>query len=522
MKKVLFYLLLFICSFSTATFAQSYRRVSEKEALYIAQKQFTGKDVDYSTPSGIILENDTIPLSIRQADVANRLSMRYPFRSNNADEVREQPVYLNVTTTAAGQLAEKVGDDINNVDSLIVNGPINDTDFYTLWSGTFYGRLSVINLENAEIINGVIPEWAFCRPKEQVIDGYIYSIGLRRIIFPEGLKVIGQSAFNFVDNLKYINIPTSLQRIERSAFENCWLLKTNPLVFPEGFEKLEERAFMNCSELKGSVVLPSTIKEIGALAFYLSKITSINFPEGLEEIGNKAFFDCRFKEVVISNPNIIWSGESQFGWNLKLEKISLPEEMTYIPPRFLEFCIELKDFRIPSDVKVIKSGAFNECYNLQKLELPAGLEEIEDQAFSECNALEEIVFPASLKTLGAESCTNWTNIKRIYSMAAEPPVCKVNMNSGATPFYPGTPNNIPVYVPTGTAEKYRNAKGWDYFTNFIETDDFPTSTINDINIEQQESKQGIYDLSGRKVTTTEKGKVYIINGKKVITDNNSH
>ncbi|WP_337948897.1 PepSY domain-containing protein, partial [Prevotella pectinovora] len=47
MKKVLFYLLLFICSFSTATFAQSYRRVSEKEALYIAQKQFTGKDVDY-------------------------------------------------------------------------------------------------------------------------------------------------------------------------------------------------------------------------------------------------------------------------------------------------------------------------------------------------------------------------------------------------------------------------------------------------------------------------------------------
>lgn len=104
--------------------------------------------------SAYSISNDTIPLSIRQADVANRLSMRYPFRSNNADEVREQPVYLNVTTTAAGQLAEKVGDDINNVDSLIVNGPINDTDFYTLWSGTFYGRLSVINLENAEIING--------------------------------------------------------------------------------------------------------------------------------------------------------------------------------------------------------------------------------------------------------------------------------------------------------------------------------------------------------------------------------
>lgn len=43
MKKVLFYLLLFICSFSTATFAQSYRRVSEKEALYIAQNNLQVK-----------------------------------------------------------------------------------------------------------------------------------------------------------------------------------------------------------------------------------------------------------------------------------------------------------------------------------------------------------------------------------------------------------------------------------------------------------------------------------------------
>jgi hypothetical protein len=38
-----------------------------------------------------------------------------------------------------------------------------------------------------------------------------------------------------------------------------------------------------------------------------------------------------------------------------------------------------------------------------------------------------------------------------------------------------TPSDIPVYVPKGTADLYRNAVGWNYFTNFIETDDFPTS-----------------------------------------------
>ncbi|WP_224160391.1 hypothetical protein [Prevotella lacticifex] len=30
-------------------------------------------------------------------------------------------------------------------------------------------------------------------------------------------------------------------------------------------------------------------------------------------------------------------------------------------------------------------------------------------------------------------------------------------------------------MPKGTADLYRNAVGWNYFTNFIETDDFPTS-----------------------------------------------
>ena len=60
-------------------------------------------------------------------------------------------------------------------------------------------------------------------------------------------------------------------------------------------------------------------------------------------------------------------------------------------------------------------------------------------------------------------------------MASEPPVCEEStLNPGNTPFGDyepvpnlSTPNDIPVYVPVGTAEKYRKAWGWDYFTNFI-------------------------------------------------------
>lgn len=50
-------------------------------------------------------------------------------------------------------------------------------------------------------------------------------------------------------------------------------------------------------------------------------------------------------------------------------------------------------------------------------------------------------------------------------MASEPPVCEEStLNPGNTPFGDyepvpnlSTPNDIPVYVPVGTAEKYRKA-----------------------------------------------------------------
>jgi len=35
-----------------------------------------------------------------------------------------------------------------------------------------------------------------------------------------------------------------------------------------------------------------------------------------------------------------------------------------------------------------------------------------------------------------------------------------------------------VYVPIGSGEKYRQAFGWNYFTNIIETDKFPTGIVS--------------------------------------------
>lgn len=160
---------------------------------------------------------------------------------------------------------------------------------------------------------------------------------------------------------------------------------------------------------------------------------------------------------------------------------------------------------------------------IKKIELPDGLETIEWEAFCGCDSVEQIVFPATLKKLGQESFCDIPELKRIYCMAEEPPVCEESTHHpGESPFgeynsdsNSSTPNDIPVYVPMGTAEKYRKAWGWNYFTNFIETNDFPTA-IRNVTTEHTDSKSRIYDLNGRKVINPQKGQVYIKNGKKII------
>lgn len=426
-------------------------------------------------------------------------------------------------TSHSGDLATQLGDRIYVIDSLVVRGTVDDADISTLWDASFNGRLSVINLENAEIKNGVMPKCAFWHQKEQLNpDWRVTPIFLRRIILPEGLKRIEERAFFFCVNLEEVNIPSSLQYLGDDAFSDCVNLKTDPLVFPEGFERFGKMVFLRCRSLTGQVVLPSTIKEIGTGLFFSSKISSINLPDGLEKIGDAAFYACRLKEVVIPNSCQKLKGSSNFALNYTLEKISLPEGVDTIPSDFCYVCNQLKEVNIPSTVKIIGLSAFELCSSLKKIELPYGLKAIWQKAFMHCDSLEQVVLPSTLKTLSSDCFSYIRCLKRIYCMAPEPPVCMENPYMiGITPFgdpkdvnSSSTPNDIPVYVPVGSAEKYRKAWGWDYFTNFIETDDFPTA-IYDVTTEHSDSRSSIYDLNGRKVTDTQKGHIYIINGKKV-------
>lgn len=71
-------------------------------------------------------------------------------------------------------------------------------------------------------------------------------------------------------------------------------------------------------------------------------------------------------------------------------------------------------------------------------------------------------------------------------------------------------------MPVGTAQAYRSAVGWSYFTNFIETDDFSQASVDNVAADRQigisggtgcvvirggEFNYGIWTLDGRLVAS---------------------
>lgn len=551
--------LLMCCIFSSAALAQTHS-VSKAEALMIAQRQFQGRDETLVNKYGVPKENvfpimsdgtltqlsaqkydcvhlgdilkssgdmNAILQKSNEYDVANNLD-NLPRRARVINTTRSEKKYKDVTLSQSGTLASVLGDEINDIDSLVVRGPINTADIYTIWSSSFYGWLTVANLEYAHIEGNKLPKNAFWYQSEQYTPGaeYINCILLRRIILPEGLAEIGEGAFCYAINLEDINFPSSLRAIKKRCFSDCISLKVNPLIIPEGVEEIGYMAFVNCKSLTGRVILPTSLKKIKDGAFFSTKITECNFPEGLEEIGDGAFYATRLREVTLPNSCQSFPGGDHFALNYELEKVRFPEGLTVIPISFVENCIKLTEFIMPNSIEVIERRAFWQCGALKELHISSNLKSIGTVGLYYCKGLKTISFPSTLETLGAESCENWKNIKSIYCAAKIPPVCIVSeLNPGWTPFgkygsdfVNRTHQDTPVYVPVGSADLYRNAWGWDYFTNFIETDNFPSAGIynESINNNEKDRDAPLYDLFGREVRDPQPGIIYIRSGEKIL------
>ena len=114
---------------------------------------------------------------------------------------------------------------------------------------------------------------------------------IKKIIIPDGVRIIDTAAFSGFTNLTDISIPDTVKVIGDEVFNYCESL-TN-IVLPDTIKEISSYAFCNCKNLK-SITLPSNITYIGEKTFENCKnLTSVTIPSSVTSIADNAFDECR-------------------------------------------------------------------------------------------------------------------------------------------------------------------------------------------------------------------------------------
>ncbi len=100
------------------------------------------------------------------------------------------------------------------------------------------------------------------------IDGYVVTgiadhafeanFDIKSVTLPNGLIIIGESAFSDCSSLTTIVIPDTVGTIRRGAFISCTSLTT--LEIPASVTEIMEEAFTGCTALKDLTIASSTIE----------------------------------------------------------------------------------------------------------------------------------------------------------------------------------------------------------------------------------------------------------------------
>lgn len=262
-----------------------------------------------------------------------------------------------------------------------------------------------------------------------------YTEDIVYVIIGEGAESVGGAAFNGCSNLFSVQLPSTLEYIERWAFADCSALEEIEL--PEHVEYIEQyafagcenlvsitlsddleiihqRAFRDCSKLQ-SLDLPTGLEEIEMYAFSnCSSLRTVNFPYTLVEIGNSAFLDCTSLKEVDLPDRLEVLGEDAFQNCTSLETLYIGDGLTEIPNAVFYQCTALNDVWLGSNMEVIGYAAFWGCEALEYIEIPDSVTVIEEYAFIGCDSLNSVDFGESVEEIGYGAFKSCSSLEDVW------------------------------------------------------------------------------------------------------------
>lgn len=308
--------------------------------------------------------------------------------------------------------------------------------------------------ENSYTGNIVIPSVVTGKGVEYTVTGlgngaFDGCVGLESLVLPETLEFIGEwSVAN--TGIKTITIPASVIDIYPHApfAENSYLTEIivdpanpnyasyNGILYDKSLETL-----IQCPGGIESVSFPSTLKTIVMSGFTgCNKINKLVVPAGVETLENGSFQYCE-----------------------SLLEAELPGTISRLPSWCFGRCEKLEKVTLNEGIKVIGFCAFEICTSLKAIRVPDSVEIIDEYAFKDCLAMTEAIIGSGTESIGDGAFRDCTSLTKVICLASTPPETEFA-------FYGSSMESIPLYVPIGSADLYREAVEWSQFASIEEID----------------------------------------------------
>ena len=428
-------------------------------------------------------------------------------------------MHITIHVETAGTLSTLINEsEKHRITGLNLTGNLDFTDIAYIRDMAM-GVLSRLDLSGANIINNTIRKYAF-----------IGCSNLVNITMPDSVISIGYSAFEGCSSLTSISIPNSVTKIEDSAFQGCTNL-TNATIpdsvtdigsrifeeckslisvtIPNSVSSIDESDFLGCNSLKEFIVqdnnesfsaidgvlfnkdkttlirypaaksntdytIPDSVTYIECDAFRLCEnLTCITIPNSVTEIGGEAFLGCTNLICATIPDSVTDIGYDIFECCRSLISVTIPNNVTSIEYFAFPRHNSLKEFIVHDDnenFSTIDGVLFNKDktslirYPTKKGDtyiIPNSVTSIESHAFDMCS-LDSITIPNSVTDIWEKAFNDCFLLCELHNNS---PVPQAISNSV---FRLHRPGYCRLYVPEGSYDAYKNAKGWSDFIRIID------------------------------------------------------
>lgn len=193
------------------------------------------------------------------------------------------------------------------------------------------------------------------------------------------------------------------------------------LILPSTLKEIKQRAFQGCSGLTGDLIIPDSVAKVGKYAFqgcsgFDGKLKLSN---SMTTIYGRSFSDCSglIGDLVIPNSvtaiqYCAFSKCTGFTGSL-----SISDSVTIIQEYAFDGCSNLTgSLKLPSALETIGNAAFKNCNKITgNLSIPKGVTTIGDEAFYYCSGLSgQLSVPNTVTALGNKTFSNCDNLTKLY------------------------------------------------------------------------------------------------------------